>query len=113
MKRTRKRAPRVIDVEPVEVETTAVVVRRPPAAETRSRAKRASQAVTRPVVDPTGRLDIAAYRLATEFLLPTFERRVGVPGLAELLTPWAEHLIAEHVPAKNIFKPPKPRRRLR
>jgi hypothetical protein len=63
--------------------------------------------------NPKGRLDIAAYRVVSEHLLPFAERILGVPGLAEHLKPHAEYLIAKKIPPVNIFEAaPKPRRRL-
>ena len=130
MKRS-KRKPRIIDVQPVEVETTALVVRRPPA-QARPRYSDSKLGPTRTArtsldskriptrtnsdsgLDPTGRLDVLAYRLATEYALPWAERVMGVPGLAKVLDPWAEVAIAEALPPVNIFKAaPKPRRRLK
>ena len=125
MKRRRPK-PVIIDadVEPVEVETRALVVRRPEGQacatdpEAGAWLRAALEAPRgpdpeRPGVDPTGRLDILAYRLASGYALPCAESVMGVPGLARVLEPFAEAFIAEHVPAKNILKAPKPRRRLR
>jgi hypothetical protein len=132
MKRTKaqKRQPRVIDVEPVEVETRAVAVPRPVRTDAKYQGSfrderyipREEFSPIRPVpapgayslIDPSGRLDVSAYRFATEFALPWAEGVMGVPGLAAVLTPWAECVIAEFVPNVNVFKAaPKPRRRLR
>lgn len=61
--------------------------------------------------NPKGRLDIAAFRVLTEHILPVCERTLQIPGLAAVLKPHAEALIAEHVPAVNVFQPPKRKRR--
>lgn len=130
MKRKKKKQPRVIDVQPVEMESTALVVRRPVRqAQPRDTAPpripvgsadyalpalgSADYALPARLVDATGRIDIAAYRFVTEHILPGVEARTGIPGLTELLAPWTEHFIAANLPGKNIFKAPKPRRRLR
>jgi len=63
-------------------------------------------------IDPKGRLDIAAFRVVSEHLLPACESTLGVPGLAAAARPFAEALIAELVPPVNVLKSPKPRRRL-
>ena len=114
------RKPRIIDVEPVEVESTALVVRRPAAralprySPAPVRSKPAKSVAARPPVDPTGRLDVLAYRLAAEYALPWAERVMNIPGLANVLEPWAEVAISEALPPMNIFKAaPKPRRRLK
>lgn len=62
--------------------------------------------------NPAGRLDIAAFRVVSEHLLPACEGILGIPGLAQTLRPHAENLIAETIPPVNVFKAPKPRRRL-
>lgn len=74
---------------------------------------RAKRPVSRPPADPRGRLDIAAFRVISERLLPTCEVLLGIPGLAEILKPHAEAFIAQTIPAVNIFEAPRPRRRLR
>lgn len=64
-------------------------------------------------IDPTGRLDVALYRLCTEHVLPLIEQRTGLQGLAAQLAPYAEAMIADTIPARSILpNPPKPRRRL-
>jgi hypothetical protein len=74
---------------------------------------RGRKTAQKPALNPKGRLDIAAYRVVSEHLLPFAEQILGVPGLAEHLKPHAEYLIAAKIPPVNIFKaPPKPRRRL-
>jgi hypothetical protein len=114
----RRKKPVIIDVEPVEVETRALAVTRSPR-EARYVPPPFVQASAPsvplyPAIDPVGRIDVAAYRFAAEYALPWAERIMGVPGLASVLAPWAEVLIAEYVPAVNIFiAAPKPRRRLR
>jgi hypothetical protein len=122
MKRARKKQPQIIDVEPVEVETRALVVQ--PVRRSSHTGERYTYGPlaegyipgtppARSPVDATGRLDIAAYRLASGYALPWAEAVLGVPGLAAVLAPWAECFIAEYLPAGNIFEAPKPRRRLR
>ena len=120
----------IIDVDPVEVETTALVVRRPPAqarpgsdsklgptrtARTSLDSKRVpARTNSDSVPDPTGRLDVLAYRLAAGYALPWAERVMNIPGLANVLEPWAEVAISEALPPVNIFNAaPKPRRRLK
>jgi hypothetical protein len=120
--RNKRKKPVIIDVEPVEVETSAVTVTRP-ASRARARYVPAPGEIPIPYpdapvvessVNPPGRLDIAAYRAAVEYALPWAEAVMGVPGLARVLEPWAEAFISEYVPDVNIFKSaPKPRRRLR
>lgn len=63
-------------------------------------------------IDPTGRIDVLCYRLATEYLLPEIERCTGLSGLAAQLAPHAEAIIADMLPPKSILPKPKPRRRL-
>jgi hypothetical protein len=71
-------------------------------------------------VDPTGRIDILAYRLAERFLLPALEGALCAPGLGRILRPYAEAILAEMLPARPLFtraqleavRAPKPRRRL-
>lgn len=63
-------------------------------------------------VNPHGRLDIAAYRLATEKLLPRLEEKTGIAGLTEACKPWVEALVADIFPAVNVLKAPRARRRL-
>jgi hypothetical protein len=116
VKRTKKRAPKIIDVTPVEVsEVRTPAVRRPvrqaipgevPTPRIQPQAEVYYPAGS---IDPTGRLDIAAYRLASEYFLPAAENLLRIPGLAQVLAPWAEYFIAETLPGP----PPKPRRRLR
>lgn len=62
--------------------------------------------------NPAGRLDIAAFRVVSEHVLPVCERILGLPGFAELMKPHAEAAIAELIPPVNVLAP-KPRRRLR
>lgn len=63
-------------------------------------------------VNPHGRLDIAAYRLVSEKLLPRLEERTGIAGLTEACKPWVEALVSDIFPPVNVLKPPRPRRRL-
>lgn len=70
------------------------------------------QSRRRAPVNPKGRLDIAAYRLATEKLLPRLEEKTGIPGLTEACKPWVEALVADIFPPVNVLKPPRARRRL-
>jgi hypothetical protein len=72
---------------------------------------RGRKTAQQPALNPKGRLDIAAYRVVSEHLLPFCEGILGVPGLAQVLRPHAEALIAEKIPAVNVLAP-KPRRRL-
>lgn len=76
--------------------------------------KDGQQSLNRPKnrTNPAGRLDILAFRVVTEHLLPASEQILGIPGLAEALKPHAEALIVEAIPPVNILKAPKPRRRL-
>lgn len=60
--------------------------------------------------DPRGRIDIAAFRIVSEVLLPKLEERTGLAGLADHVRPFAEAAIADLFPARSIF--PRPRRRL-
>ena len=61
----------------------------------------------------TGRLDVLAFRLVDEHLLPAIEARTGMAGLATQLRPYAETLIAEAIPPVDFLKPLRtPRRRL-
>lgn len=66
----------------------------------------------KPQVNPHGRLDIAAFRLATEKFLPRLEEKTGIAGLTEACKPWVEALVADIFPPVNVLKPPRPRRRL-
>lgn len=66
----------------------------------------------KPAVNPQGRLDIAAYRLVSEKLLPRLEERTGIVGLTEACKPWVEALVADIFPQVNVLKAPRSRRRL-
>jgi len=73
--------------------------------------KTAVKAPAKPL-DPTGRVDVLVYNLVDRYLLPELEKRTGISGLAGLLRPHAEAIIADNFPAKSILPAPKPRRRL-
>lgn len=63
--------------------------------------------------NPTGRLDVLAFRLADQYLLPAIEAHTGMAGLATQLRPYAETIIAEAIPPVDFLKPLRtPRRRL-
>lgn len=63
-------------------------------------------------VNPQGRLDIAAYRLVSEKLLPQLEAKIGLQGLTEACKPWVEALVSDIFPPVNVLKDPRARRRL-
>lgn len=63
--------------------------------------------------NPQGRLDILAFRLCSEYLLPAIEGATQLPGLATQLRPYAESIIAEAIPPVDLLEEFRtPRRRL-
>jgi hypothetical protein len=52
--------------------------------------------------DPTGRVDVALYRLAGR-LMERLEREQGVQGLREHILPLVEDLIRQNVPVENML----------
>jgi hypothetical protein len=54
------------------------------------------------VSDPTGRLDVAAYRIA-ERALEMMERQYNLAGLREHLLPCVESALVETLPTRNLM----------
>lgn len=67
-----------------------------------TRAKRKPMQLAR-VADPTGRVDVAAYR-AVEALLARMERERGLAGLRENLLPLIEPVIVGALPNRNVLR---------
>lgn len=54
------------------------------------------------VIDPTGRVDVAAYRVA-ERVMQYLERNHQVAGLCEYLLPVVEDALREALPGRNLI----------
>lgn len=53
--------------------------------------------------DPTGRVDVLAFRLIMRGL-ENFERNRGMQGLSEKLRPAVEAVVSELLPSKPLFR---------
>jgi hypothetical protein len=54
--------------------------------------------------NPTGRLDVAAYRMA-ERLMGHLEKHSGIIGLCEHLLPMVESAIVDTLPGRSVIPP--------